>query len=215
LTFGDTLQLMARGKGDSWFDGVLLYLTLPAVLVVFCGCVYQWSWVTPPDEGAGPFRSHQRVHDFVTLLAVLGGAAVLCLARAWYAGSVAPVLTACALAAIGVLFAAALYLPREGAQIVGDGFGDDWYSTSTGGRFSFYNTTGAPVTICLGISGDCDSSASGPGRLRAPGLTIPPDHRLAVDLPGKTGDFKLTIVGSGYAHRDAVLHVFASSNSGP
>jgi hypothetical protein len=205
---------MARPDGDSMFDQVVGIAAAVAVLVVTCGCFLRWSWVMPPDEGSGPYRTRERVHDFVVLAVVLGVAALLCLVRAWWASAGWPLFTAATLVVLAGLLALGLYAPHDGAQIVGDGFGDDWYSTSTESRFSFYNTTGAPVTICLGISGDCDSTASGPGRLRSPGLTIPADHRLAVDLPRKAGDFKLTIVGSGYAHRDAILHVFVS-NSGP
>jgi hypothetical protein len=197
---------VGRGGGNSVVDAALAWIAGLAVLVVCAGCVFRWSLVVPPDEGAGPFRTPARVHNLVVLLVVVGISVVLLLARALWADADTPWFTAGALVVIVALVAIGLYLPRPEAQIVADGFGDNWYSASTDVQFTLYNTTGAPVTVCLGISGDCDSAAKGPDRLRSPGLTIPAGHRLGVDTPSRAGDFKLTITGSGFSHRDAILH---------
>ncbi|MFI5910854.1 hypothetical protein [Dactylosporangium sp. NPDC051541] len=197
---------MGRGAGNSAVDAALAWIAGLGVLVVCGGCVFRWSLVVPPDEGAGPYRTPARVHNLHVLLVIVGVAVVLLIARALWADADTPWFTAAALLVIVALVAVGLYVPRAEAQIVADGFGDDWYGTSTEARFTLYNTTGAPVTVCLGLSGDCDSAAKGPDRLRAPGLTIPAGHRLSVDTPSRAGDFKLTITGPGVTHRDAILH---------
>jgi hypothetical protein len=211
---------MATGKrGSRLTDGLeraddgLAVLVTVAVLVATAGCFCRWNWVMPADEGAGPYRSEARVHDLVVLLIVLGVAALACVVRAFVAESGMPMYSAVALLALGGVFALGLYAPHDEADIVADGFGYDWYSTSVEGRFSFYNTTAAPVTICLGISGDCDAGAKGPDRLRSPGLTIPANHRLAVDTPKGKGDFRITLVGAGFTHRDAILNVYVPDNN--
>jgi hypothetical protein len=213
---------MATGKrsgrvreGLERVDDGLAIATTVAVAVATAGCFCRWSWVMPADEGTGPYRTAARVHDLVVLLIVLGAAALLCVVRGFVARSGLPMYTAAALATLGAVFALGLYAPHDEAQLVADGFGDDWYSTSVDGRFSFYNTTAAPITICLGISGDCDAGAKGPDRLHSPGLTVPANHRLAVDTPKRAGDFRLTVVGAGFTHRDAILHVYVPESSGP
>src|SRR4051794_9408800 len=109
---------MARPDGDSMFDQVVGIAAAVAVLVVTCGCFLRWSWVMPPDEGSGPYRTRERVHDFVVLAVVLGVAALLCLVRAWWAGAGWPMFTAAALVVLAGLLALGLYAPHDEAQIV-------------------------------------------------------------------------------------------------
>ncbi|GAA3292138.1 hypothetical protein Dvina_14145 [Dactylosporangium vinaceum] len=198
---------MAQSRGgDFLVEDWLAMVAGLAVVVVFCGCAVRWSALVPPDDGAGPYRTPERVHTVLVVVGVLGLAAVVLAARAWWADAGASWFSAGALVTIAAMLLLGLYMPRVEAQIVADGFGDTWYGTDTDGRFSLYNTTGEPVTVCLGLSGDCDSGAPGPSELRSPGLTIPAGHRRTVRTPGRAGDFKLTLVGPGISHRDAILH---------
>ncbi|MEU7873732.1 hypothetical protein [Dactylosporangium sp. NPDC049140] len=200
-------------EGLELFDDGLAVLATAAILVTTAGCFCRWSWVMPADEGAGPYRTAARVHGLVVLLIVLGVAALVCVVRGYVSESGVPMYSAAALLALGGVFALGLYAPHDEADIVADGFGYEWYSTSVDGRFSFYNTTAAPITICLGISGDCDAGAKGPDRLRSPGLTIPPNHRLAIDTPKAKGDYRLTLVGAGFTHRDTILNLYVPDNN--
>ncbi|MFI5909674.1 hypothetical protein [Dactylosporangium sp. NPDC051541] len=191
---------------DGPFDVVPAVVAGVAALVVCIGCYARWSLVVPADDGAGPYRSPGRVHGLIVLAVVVAIVAVPLLLRAWISLALGAAFTAMALVAIAAMMIYGAYQPRAEAQIVADGFGDSFYTADVRRPFTVYNTTSVPVTVCLGLSGDCDSGAAGPERLRAPGVSVPGGHRITVYAPEKAGDFKITLVGPGISRRDAVLH---------
>jgi len=201
--------------GKRWFDDALAWLVGLGGLVVLCGCGLRAGWVVPPDEGVGPFLSPGRQHTFRIVLVVAVVVVVACLLRALVAQSGVPVLTAVMVAVIVGGLALAMHLPRVEAELRADGFSAEWYRVPVRQNLTFYNTGEAAVTVCLGIAGDCDAAAPGPGRLRSPGRVVPPNRRVAVAMPRKAGEFKLTLAGTGggFTRRDAILYTYVPDSA--
>jgi hypothetical protein len=199
---------VAREETD--FDVGVVGVLVAALAVVLVACVCGADWVRPPYEGEGPWVTPERLHTLKIAAVAAGVVVLLCVARAIWVRSGTPMWAATAAIGIVAVLGLALVLQPSPARLTASGFDSERYRAATGTDLMFYNTTGAAVTVCLGISGDCDSAAKGPQRLRSPGLVIPANHRLQVPVPDRTGEFRLTIAGAGagLTRRDAILETY-------
>ncbi|MET7401525.1 hypothetical protein ABZS66_49395 [Dactylosporangium sp. NPDC005572] len=193
---------------DSRFGLGLLVAAGLAVLAVGAGSLLGVDWIRPPDAGTGPFVTAGRQRRFLIAVAVLVAAGLLCLARWWWADDSRAFAAAGLMVVIIAILAMSLYLPRPMLEVRDDGFARPAFSTRSGGHLVLYNSSRIDVFVCLGVSGDCEASAPGPAALRSPGLRLPADHRVPVDMPSRTGHYRLTLVdpGPGVTRRDLVLH---------
>jgi hypothetical protein len=90
------------------------------------------------------------------------------------------------------------------------GFAQARYVQSGTATVLLRNGTTRLVTVCLGTRGDCATNPDGPEQLRAPGVTLPPDHYVAIRLDNADADYPLTVTTGTSADgvwRDTVLHV--------
>ncbi|WP_238018159.1 hypothetical protein KZZ52_35590 [Dactylosporangium sp. AC04546] len=199
---------------DSRFDLGLLVAASLAVLAVGAGCLLGVDWVRPPDADTGPFVTPGRQRGFLIAAAVLVAAGLLCGARWWWTDEDdRPLVAAGLMVVIIAILATALYLPRPMLEVRDQGFARPGFSARSGGHLVLYNSSRIDVVVCLGVSGDCDASAPGPAALRSPGLRLPANHRVRVDMPSLTGEFRLTLVdpGPGVTRRDLLLHAVRSA----
>ena len=197
-------------RKETSLDSGVVVVTLAAAAAVFVACLCGVGWIRPPLEGAGPWLSAERLQTTKIIAVVAGGVVVLCVARAVWIRSTAPMWAAAGVIAIVAMLGAALYFEPAQARLETIGFDDDGYRVAESQELTFYNTTGTDMVICLGIRGDCDAEAKGPDRLRSPGLVVPPDHRLAVTMPGEAAYYRITIAtpAPGIIRRDATVETY-------
>jgi hypothetical protein len=206
---------MSRSLG--YLDAALAWMAGLAVVTVVGGCLFGGDLISPADEGAGPYVSPERAHGLHVAVGIGAGLCLLLLVRTVWGRTVTPLVAAALVVTALILLWLATTLGPTEFRLGGDGFDAERYETTASSRVAFYNTTGADITVCLGTHGDCDSTAAGPERLRSPGLTVPANHRVALDLPERAGDFRLTLVNppAGAGRRDVLLHTSQRNNSVP
>ncbi|WP_238013418.1 hypothetical protein KZZ52_23825 [Dactylosporangium sp. AC04546] len=122
---------------EDWYDFALLWLTGIATLVVLCACTFDADWINPSEEGTGPFVTPGRVHTFHVVIWVAAVGGLLCLVRAWWAGTGLPLAAAALLAGIVVVFAVAIYFPRPRVELRAEGFATDQIDVATRGTLTF------------------------------------------------------------------------------
>jgi hypothetical protein len=194
---------------DTRFDRVVAVLVGVVFAVLLAGHLRGAGWAVPAEDGVGPFPGHDRAVVFwvVTGVALVG--VVACLFRAVVVRAVwVSLVTPFLLIGVIVVLGKPIYNSHR-FDLRNDGFAADSYNLGPKARVRFFNAGDTELTVCLGTGGVCDAGASGPAALRAPGITLPPDHRRAVDMPEQLGDVRLTLVTSGatVTRRDTVIHI--------
>ncbi|AGZ40995.1 hypothetical protein [Actinoplanes friuliensis] len=179
--------------GDD-FDGAVGGLVMLAAIIMLGACVFGADWVRPPDEGAGPFVTPEREETFGILVLVAAGICLLCVVRAIWGVTATPLVTAAIAVVVVAGFATMLYLSPTRIELRNDGFGAPTVEATVRQSVVFYNSTGTDLVVCLGVEGVCDAEASGPRKLRSPGLVVPAGYRVSVKMPVVAGDFTVTLV---------------------
>ncbi|GAA3230631.1 hypothetical protein GCM10010532_065700 [Dactylosporangium siamense] len=169
------------------------------------------EWVAPPEDGVGPFPSTGRAVMFWIVVAVAGLGAVACLlARMPGRGRGFPTLLLGIPLLIGivVVLGEPIYNSHQ-VDLRAGSFPKDRYELGQGARIRFFNAGDSEITVCLGVSGQCSSTATGPARLLSPGITLLPNDRRAVTMPDQVGEYQLTIAGEGGTgtHRNTVINI--------
>lgn len=189
------------------FDDALAGLVVVAAFVLLGACVFGADWVRPPGEGAGPFVTPERAHAFRVVAVGAAGVCLVCVVRAFW-GDTSLLLGVAGLAiAVVVVFGVMLLLPSPRVELRADGFSSPTAQGSAWQSAVFYNTTDTDLVVCLGAGGICDAAASGPARLRSPGLVVPAGRRVGVDMPVHPDEFRVTLISPrpGIERRDLVL----------
>jgi hypothetical protein len=131
---------------------------------------------------------------------VLGMVLMVCLfgmaqPRFWrqkvhHAGAIAGVIGLVGCGAVSSLWLLSIHVNE--VDVASGGFRQNHFTISVHDTLRFFDTGPAPVTVCLGRSGQC---VAGPSALGAPGLALRPGRPVDVSFPDE-GTYSVTVVGT-------------------
>jgi hypothetical protein len=191
----------------------MIVLTLIMVVVACGSCVASFP-VFHADAGSGPYRSPTalsiQLAGVVSAAILIVGSLIMATVDPFRQRASKMYLWFAAFALVfGGFTVGSIVAQPDEIVVTPTGFAQARYVQDGATTVVVRNGTHRVVTVCLGTRGDCAASPDGPEELRSPGVTLLPDHYIAIHLHNADADYRLTVIGTDAddARRDTVLHV--------